>query len=40
VIESQQRGPRYRRERRTVPEWFSAQNLIAQPWERAAVERV
>jgi hypothetical protein len=27
-----------RRERRKVPEWFSVQDLIAEPWEREAVE--
>jgi hypothetical protein len=28
-----------RKERRKVPEWFSAQDLIAEPWERKALER-
>jgi hypothetical protein len=27
-----------RRERRKVPEWFSAQDLLAEPWEREVVE--
>ncbi len=26
-----------RRERRRVPEWFSVQDLITEPWEREAV---
>jgi hypothetical protein len=25
-----------RRERRKVPEWFSAQDLVPEPWEREA----
>ena len=29
-----------RRERRKVPGWFSAQDLIAGPWERDALEPV
>ena len=29
-----------RRERRKVPGWFSAQDLIAEPWERDALEWV
>jgi hypothetical protein len=28
------------RERRKVPEWFSVQDLIDEPWEREALERV
>jgi hypothetical protein len=27
-----------RRERRKVPEWFSVQDLLAEPWEREPVE--
>jgi len=29
-----------RRAQRKVPEWFSVQDLIAEPWEREALERV
>ena len=29
-----------RRARRKVPEWFSAQDLLPEPWEREALERV
>jgi Uma2 family endonuclease len=29
-----------RRARRRVPEWFSVQDLIAEPWERYPLERV
>jgi hypothetical protein len=29
-----------RREQRLVSEWFSAQDLIAEPWERDALRRV
>ena len=27
-----------RRERRRVPEWFSAQDVVWEPWEREALE--
>ena len=27
-----------RRERERVPEWFSAEDLLVQPWERQALE--
>jgi hypothetical protein len=29
-----------RRERRKVPEWFSVQDLVPEPWEREALQAV
>jgi hypothetical protein len=36
--ELQERRATERRERRQVPEWFSVQDLVPEPWEREALE--